>query len=157
MQDTSQDSAGVMVPPPLIYAVPLLLGLYLHAKSPLPFLPRQRRAVLSSLLLIGGALTLVSLTFRAMKQADTPVNPRQPVTTLLVDGPFRISRNPIYLSLTMLYTGIAMLVNTLWPMLFLPLVLLLINRVVIDREERYLERKFGRQYVDYKARVRRWI
>lgn len=156
MQDTSQDSAGVIVPPPLFYAAPLLLGLYLHTKAPLPLSPRQGRSMLSALL-IGGALTLGSLTFRAMKRANTPVNPTQPVTTLLVNGPFRISRNPIYLSLTVLYTGIAVLVNTLWPMLFLPLVLLILNRGVIDREERYLERKFGRQYVEYKARVRRWI
>jgi protein-S-isoprenylcysteine O-methyltransferase Ste14 len=81
----------------------------------------------------------------------------QPVSSLIQDGPFRYSRNPGYLSLTMLYAGIAVARNALWAILALPLVLYVIQREVIEREERYLERSFGEEYLNYKARVRRWV
>ena len=73
------------------------------------------------------------------------------------DGPFRYSRNPGYLALAMIYAGIAVHRNALWAIVLLPLVLYAIEREVIEREERYLERTFGEEYLDYKARVRRWV
>jgi protein-S-isoprenylcysteine O-methyltransferase Ste14 len=72
-------------------------------------------------------------------------------------GPFRFSRNPQYLSVNIIYTGIAISFNALWPIVFLPVVLVIMREGVIKREERYLERKFGEEYLSYKARVRRWI
>ena len=75
----------------------------------------------------------------------------------MVDGPFRFSRNPLYLSLTGLYLGLAMLINTAWPPLLLPVLLAFLHWGVIRREERYLEVKFGSTYLNYKARVRRWL
>jgi protein-S-isoprenylcysteine O-methyltransferase Ste14 len=74
-----------------------------------------------------------------------------------MEGPFRHTRNPGYLSLTMIYAGLASLANALWAILLLPAALLVIQRGVIEREERYLERRFGEEYLRYKARVRRWI
>jgi protein-S-isoprenylcysteine O-methyltransferase Ste14 len=73
------------------------------------------------------------------------------------EGPFRYSRNPAYLSLAMIYAGIAVLRNSLWTILLLPLVVYVIQREVIGREERYLERALGEEYLAYKARVRRWV
>jgi protein-S-isoprenylcysteine O-methyltransferase Ste14 len=81
----------------------------------------------------------------------------KPVSSLVQDGPFCYSRNPGYLSLTLLYAGIAVLRNALWAILLLPLVMYVIQREVIGREERYLERTFGEEYLNYKARVRRWV
>jgi protein-S-isoprenylcysteine O-methyltransferase Ste14 len=95
--------------------------------------------------------------FRTMREAGTTPDPRQPVTTIVTSGPFQLSRNPIYLSMALLYSGIALLTNALWPMLLLPFVLRIMNRGVIDREEQYLERKFGEKYVEYKLQVRRWL
>ena len=92
-----------------------------------------------------------------MRRAGTSVNPTEPTTVLVMDGPFKFTRNPLYLSLALFYAGVATLVNALWAMLMLPIVLLVINRGVIGREERYLERKFGEQYIQYKERVRRWL
>jgi protein-S-isoprenylcysteine O-methyltransferase Ste14 len=92
-----------------------------------------------------------------MRRAGTNVNPTEPTTILVVEGPFKFTRNPLYLSLTLFYAGVAILMNALWAMLMLPAVLFLVNRGVIEREERYLERKFGEQYTQYKERVRRWI
>ena len=89
--------------------------------------------------------------------ADTTMHINKPVSSLVQHGPFRYSRNPGYLFLTMLYAGIAVLKNALWAILPLPLVLYVIQREVIEREERYLERTFGEEYLAYKARVRRWV
>jgi protein-S-isoprenylcysteine O-methyltransferase Ste14 len=79
------------------------------------------------------------------------------VSNLVTDGPFRYTRNPAYLSMAMIYAGISSLANALWAMLLLPATLLVIQRGVIEREERYLERKFGDEYLRYKAGVRRWV
>jgi protein-S-isoprenylcysteine O-methyltransferase Ste14 len=81
----------------------------------------------------------------------------QPVPRLVTDGPFRYTRNPGYPGLTILYSEIAELRNALWAILLLPVVVYVIQREVIGREERYLERTFGEEYLAYKARVRRWV
>ncbi len=159
MANDLPDNPGVIAPPPLIYAVPLIIGLILHALFPLRLvrsLPRMARAVLGGSL-IGFALTTATLAFRTMRRAGTNVDPSQPATILVVEGPFKLTRNPLYLSLALLYSGITILVNTLWAALLLPAILVVMRKGVIDREERYLERKFGEQYLRYKANVRRWI
>jgi protein-S-isoprenylcysteine O-methyltransferase Ste14 len=79
------------------------------------------------------------------------------VPRLTTEGPFRYTRNPSYLALAMIYTGIASLRNSLWAFLLLPLVVYVMQRAVIGREERYLERAFGEEYLSYKAQVRRWV
>jgi protein-S-isoprenylcysteine O-methyltransferase Ste14 len=93
----------------------------------------------------------------AMRRADTPSNPYKPVSHIATEGPFRYTRNPAYLSMTMMYAGIASLANALWAIVLLPVALVVIERGVIEREERYLEGKFGEEYLSYKARMRRWI
>jgi protein-S-isoprenylcysteine O-methyltransferase Ste14 len=92
-----------------------------------------------------------------MRDADAPVRTDKPVPRLTTGGPFRYGRNPSYLALTTIYAGIAILRNSLWAILLLPLVLMVIQREVIGREERYLERTFGEEYLAYKARVGRWV
>jgi protein-S-isoprenylcysteine O-methyltransferase Ste14 len=92
-----------------------------------------------------------------MGEADAPVRTDRPVPRLTTEGPFRYTRNPGYLGLAIIYAGIAVLRNALWAILFLPVVLYVIEREVIGREERYLERTFGEEYLAYKARVRRWV
>jgi len=158
-RDTTQDNPGVIAPPPLIYFGGLVIGLFLHARFPLRLFPRMANGARVP---FGGALLALGITlalsgFQTMRRAGTNVNPTQPTTTIVVEGPYRLTRNPLYLSLTLCYAGIATLINTFWAMLLLPLVLLLINRGVIDREEQYLERKFGRHYLNYKERVGRWL
>jgi protein-S-isoprenylcysteine O-methyltransferase Ste14 len=154
--DGEQDNPGVVAPPPLIYLGPLVLGLLLNASFPVPFLPRGMRHVLGWPLLGGGVL-LMNWFFWTLRSAGTPVNPEKPVSSLVTDGPFRYTRNPGYLSIAMIYAGIASLANALWAILFLPAALVVIRRGVIEREERYLECKFGKEYLRYKAQARRWI
>lgn len=150
------DNAGVIAPPPLIYAGSLALGLLLNWIRPLGWLPRSVARPLGVLLV---ALSWLPGMFavREMRQANTNVSPYEPVKAIVSGGPYRYTRNPIYLSMILLYTGVAVLTNALWPMLLLPIVQFVMRRGVIDREERYLERKFGSEYTNYKARVRRWV
>ncbi|MEW6324962.1 MAG: isoprenylcysteine carboxylmethyltransferase family protein [Nitrospirota bacterium] len=107
--------------------------------------------------MIGTGVLLAAAGFRAMIRVGTHIDPFKPTTALATDGPFRFTRNPLYLSLTLLYGGIALFVNLPWAMLLLPIVLWMIRRGVIDREERYLEQQFGEDYLRYKRRVRRWL
>jgi protein-S-isoprenylcysteine O-methyltransferase Ste14 len=156
MTDEDRDNAGVVAPPPLIYLAPLVLGLLLDRKLSVPFLPRGAARAIGWPLLVGG-VSLMSWFFFTMRRADTPIDPRESVSSLATDGPFRYTRNPAYLSMAMIYAGISSLANALWAILLLPATLLVIQRGVIEREERYLERKFGEEYLSYKGRVRRWI
>ena len=151
-----RDNAEVVAPPPLIYLGPLLLGLLLNRRFPVPFLPGRFRRVLGWPLLGGGAL-LMGWFFVTMRRANTPIDPREPVSSLVTSGPFRYTRNPTYLAFAVIYVGIASVANALWAILLLPATLFVIRRGVIEREERYLERKFGEEYLRYKARMRRWI
>ncbi len=155
MSNDEPDNPGIKVPPPLIYLLPLLFGLLLDRKAHLPFLPSGVVRILGWPL-IGGGVLIGGWWRKTMGDADAPVRTDRPVPRLTTAGPFGYSRNPAYLSLAMIYSGIAALRDSLWAILFLPLVLIVIQREVIRREERYLERTFGQEYLAYKARVRRW-
>ncbi len=151
-----QDNPGIRVPSPLIYLLALLLGLLLDRRLHVPFLPRGVARVLGWPL-VGGGMALATWFVRTMRGADTTLDVNKPVSSLVQDGPFRYSRNPGYLSLTILYAGTAILRNALWAILLLPLVVYVIQREVIEREERYLERTFGDEYLNYMRRARRWV
>jgi protein-S-isoprenylcysteine O-methyltransferase Ste14 len=92
-----------------------------------------------------------------MMRARTPIDVRHAPTALVQDGPFARTRNPGYLGLALVYTGIALLAGGRWSLLFLPGVLFAVDRGVIQREEDYLERHFGADYDEYRRRVRRWV
>ena len=94
---------------------------------------------------------------RAFGRARTPLDPYTPSKAIVTDGPYRLTRNPGYLGMALTYAGIAIVSNAPWALAPLPVAIAIIDRGVIAREERYLERKFGTRYTDYKRRVRRWI
>jgi protein-S-isoprenylcysteine O-methyltransferase Ste14 len=151
-----QDNPGGWLPLPLTYLLTLLLGSLLDRRLHVPFLP-HRVARLLGWPLVGGGAALATWFVRTMRGADTTLDVDKPVSSLVQDGPFRYRRNPGYLSLAMIYAGIAILRNALWVILLLPLLLLVTKRELIEREECYLERTFGEEYLAYKARVRRWV
>ncbi len=150
------DNPGVAAPPPLVFGGALAAGLLAHRLRPTPFLPRAVARPLGWLLL-GGGLLLGGSGIRALRNAGTNVDPYKPTTAFVAVGPYRFTRNPLYLALTMMYAGISFLARSLWAFTLLPGVLAVIRCGVIEREERYLERKFGAEYRRYKARVRRWV
>jgi protein-S-isoprenylcysteine O-methyltransferase Ste14 len=103
------------------------------------------------------SLPLALTALRVLSRAHTPVDPTKPTTALVTEGPFRYSRNPIYVALTLLYLGGAFLVNALWILLLVVPALVVLRYGVIAREEAYLARKFGTAYHQYTAQVRRWL
>lgn len=154
--DPGPDAPGVIARPPFIYLGFLALGLGLDWLWPSPLLPEALRYTLGGALIgLGIALTLAS--FRHFRAAGTSVDPLKPSTAILTEGPYRISRNPIYIGLTAVYAGIGVALDAPWVWALLPPTLAVMHYGVILREERYLERKFGQEYLDYKARVRRWL
>jgi protein-S-isoprenylcysteine O-methyltransferase Ste14 len=142
--------------PPLVYLVSIAIGWSLELAWPFPFLPRGIAPALGSLLVVA-AVALFIFSVRRFQAAGTPVPGNRPTTAIVRTGPYRFSRNPIYLAFTLLQLGIAAWVNGLWLIATLIAAIALMTSIVIPREERYLERKFGAEYLDYKARVRRWI
>jgi protein-S-isoprenylcysteine O-methyltransferase Ste14 len=155
---TSPDHSGVRFPPPFVYAGLLLVGYGIHRLWPVALIPKASEWLdpIGGVLVgigVGVALT-AAITFR---RAGTHVNPTKPATTVVAHGPFRFTRNPMYLSLALVYLGVTALINSLWPLLLFPPVIWIISTFVIAREEAYLERKFGATYLEYKKRVRRWL
>ena len=150
------DSSNVAVFPPALFGGTLVLGLILHWLRPVPLLPPVAARLLGVVLLVLSAW-LARCAEAAMKRAGTNVRPDQPTLAIVMDGPFRFTRNPLYLATTGLYLSVALMVNALWPLVLLPPVLVVLHWGVIRREERYLEAKFGAPYLAYRARVRRWV
>jgi protein-S-isoprenylcysteine O-methyltransferase Ste14 len=150
-------TSGVRFPPPLYFLIPLALSVATEL-----LFPAQR--LLPSLVAgcVGGALLGLGISFAVsavatMRQAKTSPIPVKPSTTLVTNGPYRFTRNPMYLGMTLVYVGIAVWAQAIWAFVYLPLVLLAVSRSVIDREERYLAQRFGEPYLQYRAKVRRWI
>lgn len=151
------DNSGAKAPPPLIFLPPLILGLALHFVIPLPFLPTVLlQLVIGNLIMILAGVLIISAVV-TMRRANTTFSLHKESTALVTKGPFRFSRNPAYLAAGVLYLGIGVAVDALWVVLLLPFPVGVIILTVIRREEAYLERKFGAEYLSYKARVRRWL
>jgi len=150
------DNAGVIAPPPLIFGIPLAIALYENRSKPFAILAPEYGRIGGIALIAVGVVLMVAAMIQ-FGRAHTSIVPNRPTTALVDSWPYSMSRNPIYLALAIVYVGISLFFDTLWPFLLLPLVLIVIQRGVIDREERYLEGKFGGDYIDYKMRVRRWL
>jgi protein-S-isoprenylcysteine O-methyltransferase Ste14 len=154
----SDDNAGVIAPPPLLYGAALAAGLaldflVLRVPTGLPAAVRFGLAtvcVLAALVLIGGALT-------GFRRAGTPAEPWQASTAIVTDGVYGYTRNPMYLAMTLFYGAIAVAADSLISLLFMFPLVVVVHYGVVLREERYLERKFGDAYRHYKFAVRRWI
>jgi len=152
-----KDRAGVIAPPPLIYLGGILIGLALNRWwRPWPIFATTAPRWSGLVLVVAGAAIIVAGR-KALVAAETNVNPFKPTTAIVSSGPFRFTRNPLYLSMTIIYLGLALAANTWWSFLLLVPVLLLIHFGVVTREERYLERKFGESYRGYRLRVRRYL
>jgi protein-S-isoprenylcysteine O-methyltransferase Ste14 len=146
---------GIMRPP-LVYLGAIALGLLLHFASPIRLVSRAVSVPLGgTVVLVAVALFLYAV--RTLLTAGTPVRGNRPTTTIVCMGPYRYSRNPIYLSFSLLQFGIACWVNSLWLLVTLMLAVALMSFVVIPREEHYLESRFPSDYLPYKASVRRWL
>lgn len=156
MPHRNPDHPAISAPPPFIFLFSIVVGWLLNWVIPLPLLYPLWGWIVGLMFMAVGLLLGFSALF-AMRRSGTPVDPYETPTALVVDGPYRFTRNPIYLGFTFITLGLVCLINSLWLVLLLPLTLIVVDRGVIAREEIYLERKFGEAYTSYKARVRRWI
>ena len=153
------DTAGVTVLPPFVYIAGLVIGYIIQFIAPIPVAPPTFdvaiRVLGVLLVLFSGWLLLTAMGM--LQKVGTPMNPHEPSTALTFDGPYRLTRNPMYLGMACLLAGLALVGNALWPLLAVVPAIWWINTQVIAREERYLETRFGAPYLDYKTRVRRWL
>lgn len=152
------DSAGVRFPPPLVYLGVLLLGLAAERFAPLRSFGVGWRLLIAmgAPLLIAGAAMMFAAT-GLFRRLGTNVRPLQPVAKIATTGPYRWTRNPMYLGIALVYAGLAIGFDGPIAFALLPLVLIIIQTQVIARAERYLEAKFGDDYRRYKAAVRCWL
>jgi protein-S-isoprenylcysteine O-methyltransferase Ste14 len=154
-----QDYADVVIKPPLLFAGALVLGCLLTWLVPLgPGLGGANLRALAA----GGALAIAGLalglfSIREFKQAGTSVVPGEPSTALIERGPYKFTRNPIYIGMTVLYFGLAVMLTSAWMLLLLIPVLIILQRGVVEREEAYLAAKFGEAYRQFQTRVPRWL
>ena len=151
-----EDHPGVPIAPPLLFVLPILASLALEWFVPTSFVHGALRWILGALLVIAGIVLNVA-GFITQKRAGTDPIPFNPSTRIVAHGLYRFTRNPMYIGFALWTLGLAVLVDSTWMLLAVPIGLVLIDRVVITREERYLECKFGEEYLSYKHRVRRWI
>ena len=156
--DNAPAHAGVSFPPPFVYVLGIAVGWLLGRWIAWPITtgPSLARIVAAALfaliylVLFAGAIT-------AFGRAKTTLIPNRPATAFVTRGPYAFTRNPMYVSLVALYVAVALWLNSWWPFVLLPVVVLVIDRAVIAREERYLGAAFPAEYSAYRARVRRWL
>ncbi|HEU5348938.1 MAG TPA: isoprenylcysteine carboxylmethyltransferase family protein [Ktedonobacterales bacterium] len=149
------DSPGIRIPPPLVVIAVFLLGWLMQSRFPLPFLPNPAALILGAVLILA-YLVLALAAIPTMIRGGGTLNTSTPSKALVTTGIYQITRNPLYLSLLLLYLGVACLTSMTWAAILLPF-LLVYSQILIVREERYLTRAFGAAYTDYKAHVRRWL
>ncbi|MNJ94519.1 hypothetical protein D3C87_122190 [compost metagenome] len=149
------DSAGVRFPPPFLFLAVLLLGLAAERFINLRSFGIEWRLLGATLFVAGAAMMLAAAGL--FRRLGTNIPPSQPTTLIATTGPYRWTRNPMYLGMALIYAGLAIGFDGPIAFALLPLVLIAIQTQVIAREERYLEAKFGDDYRRYKAEVRRWL
>ena len=151
------DNANVLIRPPIALALAVAGGLAAVWLFPLPFLPAVVPAGWMGAALLALGFALAAWAVATMRRAGTRFETTQPTSRIVATGPYRFTRNPIYAGMFLLLTGLAIGFDSLWLLVALAMFYLVIRYGVVAREEAYLERKFGDAYLDYKARVRRWV
>jgi protein-S-isoprenylcysteine O-methyltransferase Ste14 len=158
MSAATNDTSGIRFPPPFIAAGVFVLSYAVHRFAPLRLAADPGVAQhAAGWALVAVAVLLSGSAVFLFRRAGTTPNPTRPTTALVVHGPYRFTRNPMYVGFAVLYVGVTLLVNSAWPFVFFPVLITLLDRLVIVREEAYLEAKFGDAYRSYKAQVRRWM
>jgi protein-S-isoprenylcysteine O-methyltransferase Ste14 len=155
----ARDAPDLVVLPPVIPLAALALAILLEWLVPLGYLPPPLAPVtlVIGLLLVLGFLGTGLWGAMEFRRARTNIDPRKPALVLVETGPYRFTRNPMYVGFLLLFAGIGLLASLDWSLPLLPLVWLALNRWVVLREEAYLSAKFGPPYDALRARTRRWL
>jgi protein-S-isoprenylcysteine O-methyltransferase Ste14 len=152
-----KDHPDVLVPPPAALVLCVCAGWLFDRVWPKPFLPASAPHGFAGGVLIALGLAIGFWSVVQFRRAQTSVRPDRPTSAILATGPYRFSRNPIYLGMLILVAGLGIALDSLWQFAALVALYAVLRWGVVAREETYLRRKFGAAYTDYAARVRRWI
>lgn len=150
------ESSGIHFPPPFLYVGLFVLGLLLERAAPAVSLPRTPSLLIAAVLLVPG-FGLLFWSLALFLRARTSPLPMRPTSSIVRSGPYRWTRNPMYLGMLLIDLGVALWFDVFWALVLAPAVIPLVNLLVIRKEERYLEATFGDEYRRFKAQVRRWI
>ena len=153
----TEDAANVVFPPPVAWGIAILAGLGLDWLYPLPFIPASVPRVLIGGGVFAAGFALFVSALATIRGAGTRIETYKPTTTIVSSGPYRFTRNPIYLAMFISLIGLAIAFNCAWILVMMIPFYLVIRYGVVAREEVYLESKFAGAYLSYKARVRRWL
>jgi len=156
--NNNKDHAGVYLPPPLIYIAIFLLAILIQNLVPLnkDFFYSSGATTIGLMLMLAGVVFNFPALRQFVKSKNTLVTVK-PAHSLQTTGIYSVSRNPMYVSLLLFYAGLSFLIGNWWNLILSPLLVWVVQSYVIKREEKYLERRFGQAYLDYKSKVRRWI
>jgi protein-S-isoprenylcysteine O-methyltransferase Ste14 len=163
MPDQQKNGARInpvmRIPVPWVFILAYLVGFVVQLYLPIPV---QSAKVVRISLITGLVLVVIGVAFAfsalgIFKKRSTTTIPFERPTSLVMSGPYRFSRNPMYVGLTLIYLGVAGTRAELWPVIVLPVLLAYVNFIVIPVEEQYLREAFGDSYAQYSARVRRWL
>ena len=156
--NSDQDSPGIRCPPPFIYLGFLLAGIGAeYVVGPRSFGIERVWLVAAGVVLAAAGIALANVAILLFRRAGTSEKPWETSRAIVIAGPYRFTRNPMYVGLTLLHAGLALALDTPVALILLPVVLVIIQTQVIAREERYLVAKFGAPYDEYRRRVRRWL
>jgi protein-S-isoprenylcysteine O-methyltransferase Ste14 len=150
------DSPGFRPPPPFYFALAFAAGAGLHWLAPVP-LPREAWIARAGWVLAASGGVLAVGAVLTMVRARTTYWYHRPATALVTGGPYRFTRNPMYLSLALLYLATCLIASLAWPLATLPLAIAAVQARYIRVEERFLRERFGKEYDRYTRRVRRWL
>ncbi len=157
MVQPDTENTGVILPPPIIYLLALALILLLEQVWPLPLMAGDPvRFWLGGILLAAG-LTINGWGVYTLSRSETAIHPNHPASRMVTSGPFRFSRNPLYIGLNVFFLGLVVLIDSLWGLLLWLPVLAVMHYGVILREEQHLQAKFGEAFNEYRERVRRYL
>jgi protein-S-isoprenylcysteine O-methyltransferase Ste14 len=153
----STDRTGIVIPPPVLFAAPFLVGWLLDRRFPWPLLGLRALSVGVGVALVSLGTAVALAGVREFRRARTTVLPFGGTLRIVGSGVYRWTRNPMYLGMAVAYLGFCLIANSVWCLGLLPVAVLLVRLLAIQPEERYLAHKFGESYERYRANTRRWI
>lgn len=154
---SSADAANLgLIRPPLVYLGSIALGLVVHYAWPVRFLPPSVSTPVGAMLTLL-AVSLFVAAVRTLRGAGTPIPGNRPTTAIVRTGPYRFSRNPIYLAFSLFQLGLSVWINSVGLLITLVPAVSLMALVVVPKEEHYLKARFPSEYTSYRAAVRRWL
>jgi len=158
MSNKKKDNPGIFIPPPLIYAAIFFLSILMQKIIPInnSFFDSRNATIAGIVLIVIALLFILPALIKFVQSKNTLVTIKS-ATSLQTKGIYSLTRNPMYMGLLILYSGIAMLEGNWWTFIFIRLIIIIVQSYVIRGEENYLQRAFGEEYNAYRKKVRRWI